>query len=375
MKMKYILGSAMALAIGFSGMSANAETFRAATWNGSNSANDKFLRDFAGLAKKGTEGSVDFEVYPGGALLPAKGTLEGIQGGVAQIANITAAYIPAKMPVDFVAADMSFLADDQLALAFAKVETAFFNSQLQKEIKGLDLVFASGFTIGIYNMICSFDAKSIEDFKGKKIRTSSDAQVGFTNAIGGVAVSVPAPEIYTGLQRGTLDCTAGSPLFLTDFFKLKEVAKSVYLISMGSNATGGYYMNKDFWKGRTAKERRVILDSLSEATARSMVQWAANIEKAWVAAKEAGIALNKPEAAAVAKLEEYKKTFVAGLAKTSMEKRGIADPTPLMNEFNANIAKWKKLLAGVDVTSVEQVTALLNKEVYSKLDENTYGLD
>lgn len=374
-KTKMLLGTALAMTLGLTGLSASAETFRLATWNGANSANDKFLNDFANVANEASGGSLEFEVYPGGALLPAKGTLEGLQQGVAQLANITAAYIPSKMPVDFVIADMSFVADDQLALAFAKTEVSFFNEQMQEELKGLDLVFATGFSIGIYNFICGFEADSIDDFEGRKIRTSSDAQVGFVNAIGGVAVSAPGNEIYTGIQRGTLDCTAGTPLFLTDFFKLSEVAKSVYQIPLGSNANGGYYMNKDFWADRTADERRIILDSLADATARSMVAWAGNIDHAWEVSTEAGVALNAPEEAGLSALEEYTGGFMSGLASGAMESRGIADPTPLIDDVNASIAKWKGLLDGIDRSDADAVAALLKQEIFDKVDVNSYGLD
>lgn len=370
-----LTSAALAATLGAFSLAASAETFRAATWNAAGSPNDKFLSDFAEQVKEATGGTVEFEVFPGGALLPPKGTLPGIVSGVAQIANITAAYIPSEMPFDAVTADLSFVADNQLALAFAKTEVTFFNEQMQQELKDKGVVFATGFTIGIYNLICGFEADSIDDFDGKKIRTSSGAQVAFAESIGGVPVSVPATEIYTGIQRGSLDCTAGTPLFLTDFFKLTEVAKSVYLIPLGSNANGGYYFNKEFWTDRTPDERRVLFKALSRATAKSMIDWAANIDKAWAAAREANVALNEPEPAALEKLDGFTKQFLADLPTSTMEKRGIADPTPLINQLVAAIDKWKKLLADVDTTDLDAVTALVDREIFDKIDVNTYGTD
>lgn len=374
MKLKSLLLSSV-VALGLCAGQAHAEKFRAATWNPAGSANDKFLTDFANLARDASKGAIDFEVFPGGVLMPAQGTLEGMQKGVADIANITAAYIPSKMPVDFVTANLSFVADDQMALAFAKTEVTFFNPQMQEELKKLHVVFATGFTIGIYNLICGFEAHDLADFQGKKVRTSSDAQAGFINEIGGVPVNAPASEIYTGMQRGTIDCTAGSPLFLTDFAKLAEVAKSDYLIPLGSNANGGYYFNQDFWKNRTPDERKLLLHALSESTAREMIEWGGNIDKAWQAAKDHNVELVKPTDADLATLAAYKKEFISNLAKESMEKSGIDDPTDLINQMTAAMDKWKKLLDGVDRSNVEQVSNLLNKEIFDKIDVNTYGLN
>ncbi|WP_161555762.1 TRAP transporter substrate-binding protein DctP [Mangrovicoccus ximenensis] len=366
---------AAAAAIAAAGLPASAETFRAATWNAAGSPNDTFLTDVATQVREASGGSIDFEIFPGGMLLPADGTLPGLASGVAQLANITAAYIPSDMPVNNVIADLSFVADDQMALAFTSTELNFFDPMLQAEVDELDLVFATGFTIGIYSLICGFEADSIDDFQGRKIRTSSSAQVGFTEAVGGVTVAVPGPEIYTGIQRKSLDCAMGTPLFLTDFFKLSEVAKSVYLLPLGSNANGGYYFNRDFWTDRSPEERRILLNALSRATARSMIDWAGNTEKAFEAAAAAGVALNQPEAAGTETLAAYAEQFLEGLPEATREKRGIEDAQPLIDNFTATFEKWKGLLAEVDRTDLDAVTALLDREIFGKVDVETYGLE
>lgn len=374
MKLKSLLKTAVAAAIGLTSLSASAETYRASTWNAANSMNDQFLTDFTNQVKKASNGKITFEIYTGGALLPADGTLPGLSSGVAHIANITTGYIPSEFPVNNVVADLSFLADDQMALAFAATEVNFFNPQLRREWQSKGVVFATGFTIGIYNFICSKPVNSLSDLAGKKIRTSSSAQNDFIKTIGGAPLTTPAPEIYTGLQLGVIDCTTGSPEFLTDFFKLAEVAKSVYLLPLGSNANGGYYFNKDFWAARTPDERRMLLTALSRATAKSMIDSAASIKKAWDKARAANIKLVEPEDAAKQKLATFNKQFLDTLPSASVTKRKIADPTELVNQMVASIDKWKKLLSGIDTNDVEAVTALLDREIFAKVDVSTYGL-
>lgn len=368
-----LLATTFAIGLGLSSAPGNAEQFRAATYNGPGSPVTNFLEDYSKRVKEMTNGDIDFEVITGGVLFPADGTLEAMEAGVAQFTNLTAAYIPSKMPVDAVSTDASFVADDQMALAFAKTELAMFNDDMQKELSKFNIVFGGGFTIGIYNLICGFDAASIEDFKGKKLRTSSGAMISFTESIGGVPVSVSAPEIYTGIQRGSLDCTFGTPLFLTDFFKLTEVAKSVYKIPLGTNPNGGYIFNKDFWKERTPDQRRVLLDAMAPALAKSMIEWGARIDKAWAATKEAGIPIHEPEPAAMEHLAKFNEELIAGLPKKEMEERGVEDPTDLLAEYQALIAKWKGLLADVDRTDEAAVAGLLKSEIFDKVDVNTYG--
>lgn len=354
---------------------ASAETFRASTFNAANSPNAQFLQDFADKTKEATGGAVEFEIFTGGALLPGEGTLPGIQTGVAQIANINASQIPSEMPYDNVVSDLGFLSDDQMALAFATTELRFFNEQLQAEIKRNDLVFGTAFTIGIWNIICREPIASLADLKGKLIRGTGGAQIDFIKHIGATVVSVPPTEIYTGIQRGSLDCTAGSPEFLTVFWRLSEVAKSVYLIPLGSLPTGGYFMNKEFWQARTEDERKAILDALSYATAKSLVEWSALIDDAFAVAKAENIALVEPTAEDTATLKEFSDAFVANFAAAQIEKRGIEDPTPIVNQMVALNDKWKTLLAGIDRSDVSAVKALLDQEIFSNVNIATYGME
>lgn len=375
MKRRLLTAAAIGLSVAGATMPAHAEKFRASTWNAAGSPVDAFLVDFADLTREATGGNIDFEVYAGGSLLPSTGTISGLETGVAQLANVTGVYYPAELPVDFVLADLSFIADDQMALAFAKTEVTFMNQQIQNELKGKGIVFATGFTIGIYNLICGFEATSIEDFRGKKIRTASDAQIGFTKLIGGVAVSAPGNEIYTGIQRGSIDCTTGTPLYLTEFYNMADITKSIYKIPLGSLATGGYYFNQDFWRDRTPEERRTLLNSLSRATARSMIEWGKRIDYAWEVGKENNVVVTEPEPAAMEVLNSFKQEFIKDLPRTSMEKRGIDDPSELITHMATSIDKWKRLLSEVDRTNLDEVTALLNQEIFDKIDVNVYGMN
>ena len=52
------------------------------------------------------------------------------------------------------------------------------------------------------------------------------------------------------------------------------------------------------------------------------------------------------------KLEEFKKQFLADLPKVSMEKRGIEDPSGLIDQMVASMDKWKKLLSVITSYSI-----------------------
>ncbi|WP_236638035.1 C4-dicarboxylate TRAP transporter substrate-binding protein [Mangrovicoccus ximenensis] len=353
---------------------AGAETFRAAGWVNGESPSGVFIKYFVDFAEEYSGGSLEFEGFTGGVLFPAEGEVAGLSSGVAHMSSVTSSYAPSDMPNDTVITDVSFLAEDQLALAFAATELRFLNPALQAEYDGHGIVFAGSYSQSVYNLICDFVVTGIDDFKGKKIRITTSSHGDWVRDVGGVIVSVPGGEIYTGLQRGSLDCAFGTPLFLTDYFSLIEVAESDYLLPMGSNSNGGYFFNADFWQDRTPEERRILLNAISSALAMNMAEWGAKAVSALEEAGKAGVTLVEPEPAAVEKLDAMKAHFLDGLAQTEMDKRGIEDPTPIIEGLLEGMERWKVLLADVDTTDWKALDALIQREIYSKVDVETYGM-
>jgi TRAP-type C4-dicarboxylate transport system substrate-binding protein len=66
--------------------------------------------------------------------------------------------------------------------------------------------------------------RTIEDFKGMKIRTPSAAQSAQLEHLGATAISLPVTQIYNSLDRGVIDA-AMIPMSAAIDFKLIEVAK------------------------------------------------------------------------------------------------------------------------------------------------------
>lgn len=371
-----LIAAALSLGLGLATGPADAQTFRGSTYNAAPSPTGLYMADFAKVIDAATNGRIKFEMFYGGALLPPDGHLKGAGSGIAQIGQITATYHQAEFPYTNVINDLSFVADDLFALGFGYIEAKIFNRHLLDELKNKNVVFGTAFTIGIYNYICAGTGYTkIEDFRGKKIRAISFPQVEFVKTIGAVPVNVVAPELYTGLQRGSIDCTGGSPEFLTTFFKLNEVAKTIYKIPLGSVANDGFYFNKIWWQQRSVDDRRTIITKvLPPTTARLMMTINAAIDDAWKVSRDKGIAIVEPEAAAMAKLKAFSDQYVADMPKIAKEKRNI-DAEPLIKDVVGRINRWKQLLATVDRKDERALTALLEREIFNKIDVASYGMN
>lgn len=358
-------------------LAAHAETYQINVgWAPTHIITKNAYTDFAESVNKASGGSVTFEVFTGGSLLSTKDTLGGVANGVAVAGMVTGAYLPADLPLDNTGADMAFVADNPIAAAFAWTELNFVNSKLQDEWKKNGVVFGGGYSTPVYNFICTTEVKTADDIKGKKVRTAGAAHVRFAEFIEAVPVSVSFAEVYTGLQRGSLDCAMADPTALVSGFKIAEVAKYVTMLPMGTHFSGASWVyNPDFWKSISADDRRMLFDQMALAQAHMQIDYNAQVDENLKGGQEQGVTLVEPDASLVAKLDEFKASYVSTLPKVSMENRKVEDPTDIVQGYVELETKWKKLLEGVDNTDAEALAGLLKQEVFDKLDAAIYGVN
>lgn len=373
-KMKQLLASAAIIATASTG--AWAENYTAAsTWNDAHAITVNNFTNFAKDVAEATNGEINFEVFHSASLLPPKSTLSGLRDDVAAFAHITGAYLPADLPLDNVLNDLSVVASDPVAAGIAITEIKLTHPKMQAEYAKHGVVFGNGYSTSEYIFICKDPVRSIADLAGKKIRTGGTVQIRMVEKLGGVSVSVPATEMYTGLQRGSVDCALGDPSFLTTSFKLQEVAGAALNLTIGTHTSGGNYFNAGFWKGLTPELRRTLLDQLGKSTAELEIDWKARGNAALEEAAGNGVEIIAPTEEMAAFIAEFRTEVIDTLAQSAMTDRGVEDPTDLITAYLDAEKKWAGLLKEIDATDPAAVAKLVGEELYSKIDENTYGIN
>lgn len=364
-----------ALALGTLAGVASADTYQASTWLGMTSkvATEGFLR-FAEDVKEATGGEIEFETHLGAVLLPAADSLQGVGQGVAALGQITAAYAPADLPINNVLGDMGFTATDSFVGPFAIADVRINNDAARGEWEKNNIVYGGSFSTSTYHFDCTKPLNSVADIKGLKVRASVGAQVDFLKSLGAVPVSVPGGDIYSGLERGSIDCSLLSDESLVGL-KLIEVIKTVTRLPMGvffDGATWGF--NRDFWNAQNEETRRILLDNLAAALVRTQMGLAEGDKLAFTQSEEYGITWSEPSEDMKEALAAFSDSFVAELPAKSMEKRNIADPTDLINDYIAAEKKWEKLLEGVDRSDEAALVAIVKRELFDKIDVSSYGV-
>ena len=354
---------------------ASAETYVASTYlNPSTPLGKGGYVQFPEAVKKASKGEITFDVHHSASLLPFRAHLKGIADGVAHMGQIAGTYTPAAIPLQQVFADLAFAVPDPYVIAYASTEINMTNARVLAEWSRNNVVFGGGYATTPYVLICRDVVKTLADIKGKKVRTPGSAWDRVIRHIGGVPVNVPSSEMYTGLDSGNLDC-ASNGLDALKTFSLWEVAKSANTIKLGLYFSGwlmGY--NKDFWKDLRPDQRRLLFNEMARAVVKTNILYH-DIEQA--AGKEAashGAQVIEPSPELQKAVDEFAAKDVATVEKIARETHKVQNPREIIDAFNAAVAKWTKLLVGVDRNDEETMVGLVKREIYDKLDENTYGL-
>jgi TRAP-type C4-dicarboxylate transport system substrate-binding protein len=101
--------------------------------------------------------------------------------------------------------------------------------------------------------------QTVEDFKGLKIRSSGSAQATLYKALGAIGVEMSSQELYTALQRGTIQGSS-TGTSRTRRARLYEVAPYLTNDPTIPFCTFWLVINKDVWKKLPAEDRKLMME-------------------------------------------------------------------------------------------------------------------
>lgn len=152
------------------------------------------------------------------------------------------------------------------------------NKDLQR--LGIKLVATFPFTAQMF--YCRKPVNSLNDLKGLRIRTNGPSTSDLLKGIGAQPVSIAFGEVYTALERGTLDC-AVSGASAGSSANWAEVTTHLYSLPL-SWSVAGYFVNLAWWEKLDPGVRALMEKTFADV---QNAQWALGVE-----ANADGIACN-----------------------------------------------------------------------------------
>lgn len=225
------------------------------------------------------------EAYAG-ALFDFQNALEGVEGGLADLAWVGTLWEPSKLPLTNVTFAAPFVTDDVVVAAEIQDEMYENVPALREQLEKYNQVYLGPQAIDGYVLITKKPIGSLDDLKGLKLYAPG-AVARWLQGTGAVAVDGGLPVYYQGIEAGITDgaVVPGSGIFS---FKLHEVAPHVTITSLGGCICGALTMNKDTWD-RLPQELQAMFRQLGqeygEMVARAIAE---NREKHFALLKENG---------------------------------------------------------------------------------------
>lgn len=198
-------------------------------------------------------GEINVEVKAGRALVSPFNVYERVQADVAQIGWGVQSLMKGRFKRSTVTA-IPFEANtsEEASLALWRLYEKGVTTSEYHEVKPLAIIVFPPSTLHSKDK----PIKSLEDVKGMKIAVGDRVSSGVLQRIGGTPISLRLPEMYQGLNRGTV---SGVWMVWTAFmpFKLFEVTKHHFDLPLGSG-TAMVFMSKKGYDALPAGGRRAI---------------------------------------------------------------------------------------------------------------------
>ena len=123
---------------------------------------------------------------------------------------------------------------------------------------------------------CRGDIKSVEDFKGKKIRVQGTSQSDLVTAFGASGVTIAFGEVVPALEKGVVDCgiTGTMPAYKA---KWPEVTNTLFRLPVGFTV-GFLVANLTMWNKLSPDTQKLIQAQVKDLEDRSWKSTAAETE-------------------------------------------------------------------------------------------------
>jgi len=278
--------------------------------------------EFAKIVGQMSGGKFTITAHQAGELLPAFGVVDGVQNGTVECCHTAPYYFFGKDETFAIGTAIPFGLNSRQMTAWMHEGNGL---KLMREFyKAYNIInFPMGNTGAQMGGWYRKEVKSLKDLKGLKMRTAGIAG-NVMQRLGMVTVSMPAGEIYTSLEKGTIDAVE----FVGPYDDLKlgfyKVAPNYYYPGWweGGAATD-LYVNAKAYEALPAEYKAII----AAAAARSHVMMQSIYDvKNPVALKQL--------VAGGAKLHRFSKDILDAAFKESLA---------LYSELSAKNPRWKKV--------------------------------
>ena len=230
-------------------------------WNysgwGKSRASSVIYENWAKFMDERTGGKFTVTVH-WGTLSKPRAVLDGLSLGAYQSGSFCASYYPAKLPAH-TGLDLPFLPINGLDGLRDVTEEYYTQPVLKKEVSKWSSMYYASSILPLYEVVGKGEPpRSLDDWKGMRIRALGQ-QGKAMEKLGAVPTSVPAPDVYTSMDRGLIDAAAFA-YYSHDSYRTYELGDWYTTnLAMGSIACGMLF-NTDAYNSLPAQYKELMAE-------------------------------------------------------------------------------------------------------------------
>jgi TRAP-type mannitol/chloroaromatic compound transport system substrate-binding protein len=297
----------------------------------------KTFLNFCNKVKVLTGGRLQLEPYPGGSIVPVFEQFDALRNNIIQLSLVPPTYWAGKNPA------FAFLGDIPAAYSSPWELDAFMNyrggfdlaNELYKPF-GLQCI---GIQIwGVESMPSKRPLRSIEDFKGLKIRAPQGLIADFFAKLGCSVVVLPGGEVYSALDKGIVDATDWTTLSINHNMGFYQICKYILYPGFHAMPLADVTLRKADWDKLPDDIKGILKSSLREMLWETIEQSAIGDIKAFQEERKNGNIFTTIDQASLVKLKEVAKKV----------RDDWSGKNPMCKKFNDAQKAWLRELGHIE---------------------------
>jgi TRAP-type C4-dicarboxylate transport system substrate-binding protein len=274
--------STLVLSACFAGTLFASPAWAGTEWNvslwGNSRAVTVAIEYLANEIEKRTNGDFRMVIHFGESISPARDNIDGISLGVFEAAHICPSYHPGKTPA-LLALELPFLPFNDIQAAHQVALKAHHHPVIEAELAQFNARVLQHVIAPRYEFMGRGEPPiELAMWQGKRVRAPGAIGEG-VRALGGRPTSVPAPEIYTSLERRLFDAAALPFSYTFASYRIHEVS-DWYTFNMNlAIPSCAILVNRDAWAA-LPEEYRALIEEINVEAYR--LQFDALADTAWL---------------------------------------------------------------------------------------------
>lgn len=216
---------------------------------------EEYIETLCNMIGEESGGRLTFSFNPGGSLLGASETLDGVKNGAADICWSCTSFFGSRFPIsEFINLCANGITSARMG---SDVYQQMYNEipELQKELGDWKILALHACAYGPISTVKN-KIETPDDFKGKQIRTAGTVASQYITALGATPVTVPTSDVYEGVSKGVFDGFTND-WHNIDCFKLFEPID--YCLDLPVSYTSCFVMmSKDTYNSLDAELQAVV---------------------------------------------------------------------------------------------------------------------